>query len=562
MQRLVDLIDLARARFGEMPASTRGLVGTVAVILVLLLGYVFLFTAKPAYIPIGLSGSADDETRGQVVSYLRQNGIDHRTEGTEITVPASRQLEVLAGLQQRQIIRSDQIDFDAFIENDSVFLDRATKDRRYILAKNRALSTMVGFLDGVDSARVIIDQPVGGGGIGRSRIKPTATVTLRAEAPGLSRSQARDIAQLVAHAHAGLDSAGVNVSDATTGRSFRGSSDVADTSGIIGLEIKQSAQAEVKEKIEEVLGHIPGLKVAVNAIINQDRVQTASTQIDEPRQGVLRERSMDRTSSAPIAGGSPGVRANVASRVAGAGGGSRTNTESTADATSQPAFPNTRVLTYSGAGTIEELNAVIQVPRTWMRRVYQSRQGDPAEGAEPAPVDAAVLEAFAADELRRIEVKLRPLLDTDAAGGDASGTVTASMYDDAIEIDDMAYAMPGVGVGGGFASNLIGSGVATTASVVLLAVVSLALMLMVVRNASREPAMPSAEELVGIPPTLESDDEVVGEASDSSLALEGQEVDDDTMRRQQMLEYLNTFASEDPEEAASLIRKWMRADVK
>lgn len=563
MQRLLGLFDLTRARFGEMPASTRGLVGSVAVILILLLGYVFLFTAKPSYIPIGISGSTDDETRGRVISYLRSRGIDHQADGAEIVVPASRQLEVLAGLQQQQIIRGDQIDFDAFIENDSVFLDRATKDRRYILAKNRALSTMVGFLDGVESARVIIDQPIGSGGIGRSRVKPSATVALRAASPGLSRAQARNIAQLVAHAHAGLEAAQVNVSDATTGRSFRGSSDATETAGIIGMEIKQSAQAEVKEKIEEVLGHIPGLKVAVNAIINQDRVQTARTQIEEPKQGVVRERSMDRTSSAPVAGGAPGVRANVASRVSGTGGGTRTSTESQSDASSQPVFPNTRVLTYSGAGTIDELNAVIQLPRTWMTRVYQSRLAagtDPADAADPPPIDPAAFETFAADELRRIEVQLRPLVDTDSTGADVTGTVAVNMYDDAVDLEGFDQAVSGVG--GGFASNLVGSGVATTASLVLLAVVSLALMLMVVRNASREPAMPSAEELVGIPPSLEADDDVVGEASDSPLALEGQEVDEETVRRQQMLEYLNTFATEDPEEAASLIRKWMRADVK
>ena len=94
----------------------------------------------------------------------------------------------------------------------------------------------------------------------------------------------------------------------------------------------------------------------------------------------------------------------------------------------------------------------------------------------------------------------------------------------------------------------------------MLAIVSLFFMFNIAKKASTREELPSAEELAGVPPKLESDDaEIVGEADEATPALEGMELDDDHLRRAQMLEQLNEMASREPAELSGILRRWMRA---
>jgi flagellar M-ring protein FliF len=115
------------------------------------------------------------------------------------------------------------------------------------------------------------------------------------------------------------------------------------------------------------------------------------------------------------------------------------------------------------------------------------------------------------------------------------------------------------GSGGGLGGAFVSDNLVKTVGLGALAVVSLLLMFMMVRRASREEEMPTAEELVGIPPALaQAESDLVGEASESTPAMEGLEIDENDLRRQQMLDQVNELAKNDPDEAATLIRKWIR----
>ena len=93
----------------------------------------------------------------------------------------------------------------------------------------------------------------------------------------------------------------------------------------------------------------------------------------------------------------------------------------------------------------------------------------------------------------------------------------------------------------------------------VLAIVSLFFMFNIARKASTREDLPSAEELAGVPPKLESDDaEIVGEADEATPALEAMELDDESLRRAQMLEQLNELADREPAEIAGILRRWMR----
>jgi len=78
-----------------------------------------------------------------------------------------------------------------------------------------------------------------------------------------------------------------------------------------------------------------------------------------------------------------------------------------------------------------------------------------------------------------------------------------------------------------------------------------------VRRVGKRLELPSAEELVGIPPALDQDGDVLGEAEEAQAALSGIELSDEDMQRKQMLDQVATFVKDSPEDAATLFQRWM-----
>jgi len=86
------------------------------------------------------------------------------------------------------------------------------------------------------------------------------------------------------------------------------------------------------------------------------------------------------------------------------------------------------------------------------------------------------------------------------------------------------------------------------------------LMAMALKKAGKRPELPSPDELVGIPPALEQDSDVMGEAAEAESALAGIELTDEDVQRQQMLEQVASFVQESPEDAAVLFQRWANTD--
>jgi flagellar biosynthesis/type III secretory pathway M-ring protein FliF/YscJ len=96
-----------------------------------------------------------------------------------------------------------------------------------------------------------------------------------------------------------------------------------------------------------------------------------------------------------------------------------------------------------------------------------------------------------------------------------------------------------------------------TAVVALLAVVALGMMIMMVRKSSRPIELPTPEELVGIPPALHADSDLVGEADESDAPMPGIELGDDEIKRAKLLEQVAEMVKQNPETAASLLSRWI-----
>ena len=92
-----------------------------------------------------------------------------------------------------------------------------------------------------------------------------------------------------------------------------------------------------------------------------------------------------------------------------------------------------------------------------------------------------------------------------------------------------------------------------------LAVLGIGAMFMIARRATRRDDLPSSEELAGVPPNLEADLQMVmGEVAEAETLLDAREIDEDELRRKQMLGQLNELVAREPNEAAVLVKQWIR----
>jgi flagellar biosynthesis/type III secretory pathway M-ring protein FliF/YscJ len=537
-------------------ATARLLIASLMVILVMALILVATYAGRADLVPLRLDGNAAAKT--QAVNYLEDRQIDWSDSGADILVPVEHRFPILAHLAENQHITTDQIDFDSIMTEDSPFMGRDARKTRYLVAKMNEVGRMISELTGVSRARVVIDQPNTGVGLGAAHVEPSATVSVVTSGDQLSRSMADAIARMVAGAHATLKTERVTVVDARTGRALRSiDADAEDVSG--HLDLKRAHENRINEKIRSVLDYIPAVRVEVNAQVDGSAIVTHKVGVDEPKIGVEREINSERASTNSRTSGEPGVRPNTGVQIAGAAGGSN-STETKSDVKTTPAFPVTESNIKEDRGFAVKINASVGVPRSYFVSLY--KQDNPDQADEP---NTATLDPIIKSETERIRRQIEPLIDTDTAEGSVQGTVAVTMIPDLVAPGGTMAGASGAMLAsteGGGVSGLLADGMVRTIGLAALALVSLALMFMMVRRAGRQEEMPSAEELVGIPPALsQTDNDLVGEAMEGVAAMEGLEISEEDIRRQQMLEQINDLAAETPNEAASLLRKWIKTDV-
>ena len=63
------------------------------------------------------------------------------------------------------------------------------------------------------------------------------------------------------------------------------------------------------------------------------------------------------------------------------------------------------------------------------------------------------------------------------------------------------------------------------------------------------------------PPPTEMGEGVAGEAVSGGSLLDGMELDDEAVRSQQMLEQVSTLVKENPDAAATLVKRWLNRNV-
>jgi flagellar biosynthesis/type III secretory pathway M-ring protein FliF/YscJ len=429
------------------------------------------------------------------------------------------------------------------------------------------LEGMISQMSSIERAKVVLDPSEGSGALGRANVPSSASVSVRTVSGDLTQQQVDAIAHLVAHSHAGLKPENVAIIDSRSGRSLR-ARDKESVSISRYLEVKQAAEKHAKGAIAGALDFIPGVLIQVNAQVNATEELQQTSSYEDPKLGVTNESSRTLNSTMATPNTEPAVRPNTGVNIAMGRNGSQMSDERN-DTSSVPAFGRKESQIRDPKGYPLQINATIGVPRSYFVRLMQdmnsaatgpSDAGATQPDAKSAAIDPAELDAFVLKETDRLKLYVTPLIDTQAIAGAAAGTVTVSMVPDfAMPVIDEAHITNA-------SSSMLASGVSgdliKTVGLGGLALLSVAMMFLMVRRASSKPTLPTAQELVGVPPALAGgDSDLVGEADESAPALEGVELTDDAMRRQQMLDQIRSMISETPEEASNLLRRWVKSEA-
>ena len=178
---------------------------------------------------------------------------------------------------------------------------------------------------------------------------------------------------------------------------------------------------------------------------------------------------------------------------------------------------------------------------------------DPAATDPPAAPDDAALEAIRTAQLDDIRRQVTPLIEANAPG-----VVVANM------VYDQAFLAPvAAGAGGGVlgvVGAMGGGDTVATATAAGLGALSLILAFMLVKRSTQTPPLPSLEELAGVPPTLPSDDELMGEASVVETSMDGVEIDEEELKSRHLAEQISELVLNSPADATGLLGRWVNDD--
>jgi flagellar biosynthesis/type III secretory pathway M-ring protein FliF/YscJ len=440
---------------------------------------------------------------------------------------------------------------------------------------------MIGGFTGVKGAQVILDVPEPNG-LGSAVRKPSATasVTTGTGRP-LTQQQVDAIANLVAGAKAGLDVSLVKVIDVVAGRERRATRPDQAATGTY-MEHAAAVERQIVEKLGDLLAGIPGIRIAVTAQVDVTSVNARVRKNLATGDGTvsLLKKSDDQKTvqSEPSRGAEPGPRSNQAADINRGSGkqGAKSEMESgVAEMENHVGTRDEQIVDPRGMPTA--LAASINVPRGYIVKLLAAKGDAGKTDAKPdtkpdAKPDAKLAEPSEKEiedrfklEQARIEMLVKPHLKSRGSDGKTvDGEVVVSLVPGEFASEGATAAGSGgvmsslglvtPGGGSGFA---LGGGLLDKALVALLAVVALGMMVMMVKKQGKKVELPTAEELVGIPPQLEVQNDLVGEADEGETVMTGIEIDEGAMQQQKMLESVGEFVKAQPDGAARLVKRWL-----
>ncbi|MFA9478645.1 hypothetical protein ACERK3_10090 [Phycisphaerales bacterium AB-hyl4] len=519
--------------------AEKALVGALVVVLLMAGGWLLSWAGSPQMVPISAFAGVQNE---EVISRLQGYRIEARREGGQVLVPSDKYEEALMLLAQHDLMSADTSQaFNELIERQSPWQTDRQNQQAYLLAKQRVLAQIVSKMRGVQRADVILSEPQNQG-FGRTHERPSASVSVWMRGSNrVDDAMVDSIARLVAGSVAEMRPQNVSITDANHGRT-RTVRDADDMLPTDTLELVHKLEEYHRQKIDGVLGYIRGVIVAVNVQVDPIARMVQEEFNYEDNEPLESEEIEEMISRDMARGGEPGARSNTGLNIAGSDGTERTEEHTRTRTTFREKPMVLRSQSTRAGHQVQRINVSINVPRRYFVNIYKANNPD------ADPPDDATLQEMMEDHLQRIQSQVEPLMMAEL-----EGVVRAHMIPD----DSLMPTTAGMQATGGLEGLLVG-GWARPVGVTLLALMALGLMLMMVRKATQDDALPSVEELAGVPPELPVDEEFIGEVDSGDAGLAGVEVNEDDMNSRRIAEQISEMIKGNPNEAGTLIGRWVR----
>jgi len=475
---------------------------------------------------------------------LDQWDVFYTVTGGKIMVKRQERDRLIARLQMDRALPSDMSEsWRKLVLEADMWLPQEDRQHRWQMAKEQRLAQIIQYMEGVQSAQVIINT-------GSKRLlsdgpssDPSASVSIQTQASGKpSKALINAVADLVSSAVDRLSRDRVSI--VVNGTSFRAAGEDSPFSGDV-LEARQEHERYIGQKVQRVLG-IGNALVEVFVELDTETVQTEKKEFSG-EQPILRERKSTDSSEQKNLSGEPGVRPNTGGAVASieqAGESSSKVEQETEYSTDRNV---THTIKHSIPGTIRSIRATVNIPYSYYVDLWMQQTGK-----TETPKDADLAPIIASQEAS-IRKKVLPVINAT----DPSFVEVSHYYDKIVPRSEPVLASSG----GGF-TNMNFSQYGKTAGLVVLAFSSMLMVLMMLRKASGNVSIPGIEKVLAPepPPELDSEAAPIGEASGTEGFLQGIELDEDTLRSRKMSEQVATMVKEDPNTAASLVKQWINKD--
>ena len=118
----------------------------------------------------------------------------------------------------------------------------------------------------------------------------------------------------------------------------------------------------------------------------------------------------------------------------------------------------------------------------------------------------------------------------------------------------------GGGGGGSGGGGILASGLIKNIALGGVALLAVFLMATNLKKVAKAEELPTAEELVGLPPALKDNVEMFGEADEAESNLTGIELSDDDLQMRKKREQVASLIGERPSDAAFILNKWIATE--
>ncbi len=568
MGQLTRSVEIVKAFVAKLTTSQQLLLASLAVLMLMTLFVVREYTVSPPMVPLFVNATSEENLRA--ADFAEASGVPHRVDGGgRLLVPASSREQMMARLTEAGALPADNtITFNNLAEHQSWTKNHQQNKQLEQIALQNHLASIIAKMNGIRSASVVVDVPTLRQ-FGRPDAKPTASVSIVSES-GITQGTADAIAHLVASSRAGLTTQSVRIIDATTNRYFRPRGD-SDFSASTNLELAAKVEERKRGQIYDHLSqYIPGVIVSVHAQVDTARRVSSKTEILPEGEGSLSmvqtESSTQRSEQEARDAGEAGPRSNTGIDInSGSGSGSQSS-ERTDDITYTTAPGSETTSTEDPGGVATRINAVVNVPRPYFVDIWKRQQGAPAdeapadEGAEPTDAD---LQQIHDDEIARITEEVQKLVDTSPTGVAAQAPMPSTVAVSMIPVSTVFVTPAGASTASASGGLIAGMGigeVVKTAVLSLLALFAMFLIVMTALKSTKAQTLPKAEDLVGLPPALETDSSVYGEATQADAELTGLELSEGDIQHQELLKQIGELVKASPEQAAAIVGQWVTED--